>query len=73
MGDDKKLCQLLREVIRDEEYATDKYAEIVREVYGEYIPVEDTLIREGLILISKQEGTHRDLLKAMYATKCPVK
>ena len=65
-----KLCHFLRETIREEETAGDKYAKIVGEVYGKYLPLEDTLIREGLILLSRQEGSHRDLLNAMYTIKC---
>ena len=47
------------------------YGDLLKE-WKEYLPVEDTLAREVVLTIIKQEGTHEAMLKAIEYLKCPI-
>jgi len=67
----KKICERLREAIDDESKAQVMYGELLKE-WKDYLPVEDTLSREVILSIIKQEGTHEALLKTVQFLKCPI-
>jgi len=70
----KKFCELIREAINDEDKAQAMYQELIGSAgWTEYLSVEDTLSREVLISILKEEDSHERLLGVIRSLKCPIK
>lgn len=67
----KKICKRLHEAIADESGAQTMYGDLLKE-WKDYLPVEDTLAREVILAVLKQEGTHEAMLKAIGFMKCPI-
>lgn len=67
----KKFCELLKEAIDDESKAQAMYQNLLGE-WKDYLPVEDSLSREVILSIIKQEGTHEAMLKTIEYLKCPI-
>ncbi len=72
MSEKTEFCKKLREAIGDEGGAQTMYGNLLKE-WKDYLPVEDTLAREVILTIIKQEGTHEAMLKVIEILKCPIK